>query len=551
MFMDLDRDFQRPQILPCPGRLATLALLAVLGLTGFIGASGIVAVAGFETMANAQFPPTEEPPAAEGTPQLSFGNEFGFGSGSPGLEGNDEPRHVQFQAEFKIRKGTRDGMLSIQADLDPTWYTYSITQQDGGPQRSRLRIQTEGVELVEDFVADRSPRLEEYVFWDVPSEEHDEQVIWMAKIRIPEGPDLEQLVIETRFDGQVCQKNGTCIPLDNIIIEASYAGSIDSLNIEPAAAGESSRRRASSEITVSGLLIALGLGFLGGTILNLMPCVLPVIGLKILSFAQQAGKNRKTILALNLWFSLGLLSVFWLLAGLSAFLNLGWGEQFTFTWFKLLMTGVVFVMALSFLGTWEIPIPGFSGSGKTDELQKQEGMSGAFFKGIFTTILATPCSGPLLGPIFAYTLNKPPYVTFLLFSSIGLGMASPYLVIGAVPSMIRFLPKPGMWMETFKEFMGFLLLGTVVYLFTTIDRDYFIASLTMLMGLWFGCWMIGRIPYSRVGLRREGTGSALGAVASAVIGMMAFTFLVPQDKLLPWAPYSPGPLLRRRPRGRR
>lgn len=529
------RQFTPPLSHGSPVRGANFVTRWVLLLSVF---AGLTAVGLANRAVHAQ-PADSTATTNDESPRLSFGSEFAIGLGQGG-SGSENPEHIRFRAEFKIQEGTREGLLSVRADLDPTWYTYSITQQEGGPQRTRLLLKSEEVELLGDFVADRAPRMEEYVFWDVPSEEHDEQVTWTAPVRIAEGVDLENLVMVVRFDGQVCQKNGTCIPLDNVLVEANYTGTIDSLEVPPpsesTSAGTASRGTG-SEYTFSGLMIALGLGFLGGSILNLMPCVLPVIGLKILSFAQQAGKSRRTVLALNIWFSLGLLSVFWLLAGLSAFLNLGWGEQFTFTWFKLLMTGVVFAMALSFLGTWELPIPGFSGSVKTSDLQRQEGFGGAFSKGIFTTILATPCSGPLLGPIFAFTLNKPPIVTFLLFTSIGLGMAFPYLVIGAFPAMIRFLPKPGLWMETFKEFMGFLLLGTVVYLFTTIDRDYFIATLTLLIGIWFGCWLIGRIPYSAGTTRRVGTWT--GAVAAgSVIGLAAFTLLVPQDKLLPWQPYS-------------
>jgi len=137
----------------------------------------------------------------------------------------------------------------------------------------------------------------------------------------------------------------------------------------------------------------IGFGLLGGLILNLMPCVLPVIGLKVLSFVQHGGHSRGTIFALNLWFALGLLSVFMVLATAAAFANLGWGQQFTYTWFKVAMVIVVFAFALSFLGVWEVPIPGFAQSSTSDKLQHKEGASGAFFKGIFTTLLATPAAG--------------------------------------------------------------------------------------------------------------------------------------------------------------
>jgi suppressor for copper-sensitivity B len=202
------------------------------------------------------------------------------------------------------------------------------------------------------------------------------------------------------------------------------------------------------------------------------------------------------------------------------------------------MVVVVFAFALSFLGVWEVPIPGFAQSNASSKLQHKEGPAGAFFKGIFTTLLATPCSGPFLGPVFGYTLSQPPLVTYLLFGSVGLGMASPYLVIGAFPSLVKWLPKPGAWMETFKQLMGFVLLFTVVYLFSTISPEYYIATLTLVVGVWLACWIIGRVPIY------EGAGQQLrewsvGSLTAAAIGWGAFTFLGPEKHLYEWKPFTP------------
>ena len=164
---------------------------------------------------------------------------------------------------------------------------------------------------------------------------------------------------------------------------------------------------------------------LGGLILNVMPCVLPVIGLKVIAFAEQAGHNRARVLALNLWYCAGMLTVFLVLATLAAFLNIGWSNQFKSATFRYVMLGGVFVMGLSFLGVWEIPIPGFASSDHSQKLQQQEGVVGAFSKGVFTTILATPCSGPFLGGVFFYTVSAPWYETYAIFTCIGLGMSLP------------------------------------------------------------------------------------------------------------------------------
>jgi thiol:disulfide interchange protein len=270
-----------------------------------------------------------------------------------------------------------------------------------------------------------------------------------------------------------------------------------------------------------------------------MPCVLPVIGLKVLSFAEQAGQSRMQVLALNLWYSLGVLVVFWVLAGMAVFLNLAWGEQFQAIWFNVLMTGVVFAMGLSFLGVWEIPVPGFATTDKASDLADSEGALGAFFKGILTTVLSTPCSGPLLGAVFSYLVTQEPIVSFLVFTCIGLGMASPYILVGLEPSLIRFIPKPGEWMNTFKHVMGFVMMGAAVLLFASVAKDYRIATLTFLVGLSASCWLIGKIP---AGSEWPETiqGWSYATALSILIGLVSFGFLGPNEFELPWQPWKPG-----------
>ena len=243
-----------------------------------------------------------------------------------------------------------------------------------------------------------------------------------------------------------------------------------------------------------GIVGAILAGFVGGLVLNIMPCVLPVIGLKILSFVEQSGHNRRRAFMLNVWYSLGLLAVFLILASLAVGpQKLGWGELFGKAWFTIALSAVVFVMSLSFMGVWEVPLPTFLGSSKAGELASKEGAVGSFFKGALTTLLATPCSAPFLAPALVWAMAQPPWLTYSVFLSMGLGMASPYLLIGAVPELLRFLPRPGAWMETFKIFMGFVLMGTVVYLLAVLKSEYVVPTVGLLFGLGFMCWWVGRI----------------------------------------------------------
>lgn len=288
---------------------------------------------------------------------------------------------------------------------------------------------------------------------------------------------------------------------------------------------------------------ALLAGLLGGLILNLMPCVLPVLGLKLMSFAQQSGKARREVLQLNMWYCAGLYAVFFVLATLSVAANVGlaesnlaWGEQFTSWKFNVAMAGIVFAFALSFLGVWELPIPGFIGE-KAGQVQSQEGPAGSFLKGVLSTVLATPCSGPFLGPVFGFTLTQTTSVTYAVFGAIATGMALPYILVGLFPAIVRFLPRPGAWMGTFKEILGFVMLGTVAYLFTFLSHDYFVPTFTMLIGIWAACWWVGKA--------QEANGGTIGfgrwvqaATLATVIGSLAFFFLGPVKSVIEWEPFS-------------
>lgn len=408
---------------------------------------------------------------------------------------------------------------------------------------------------------------------DLPLEEHERSVTWTAAIELAEGVDAEQLEIAGSVFAQACAKQCE-FPRDYpfkavVVVSTNWAqqsaaapsampwaegAAADTPRIDPAR-GVAERippvkfnpdefKLGEAASGGSSLIAMTGVGFLGGLLLNLMPCVLPVIGLKILSFVEQSGHSRRQAFLLNVWYSLGILLVFMVLATLPVVSQLwfkrqfGRGEQFSFVGFNITLSAIVFVMALSFLGVWEIPIPGFIGTGTTQELAAKEGIWGALAKGAVTTVLATPCSGPFLGTALAFALVQPPLVIYLMFASIGVGMSSPYLLFGAFPQLLRWLPRPGAWMETFKQVMGFVLLGTVVYLLTLVEPEYVIPALTLCFGLWAGCWWIGRTPAYAPWVAKT-RAWAIGLAVPAVVGMLGFHWLGPQPaSALAWRPFS-------------
>jgi len=287
-----------------------------------------------------------------------------------------------------------------------------------------------------------------------------------------------------------------------------------------------------------GLAGALLFAFLGGLILNLMPCVLPVLGLKLMSLAQQSGRARREVFETNLWYCGGVFAVFFALATASVAANIGlatanlaWGEQFTSARFNITMAGIVFAFALSFLGVWELPIPGFIGE-QAGHVQTREGPTGAFLKGVLSTVLATPCSGPFLGPVLGFTLTQPTIVTYAVFASVATGMALPYILVGVFPGLVRFIPRPGGWMTTFKELLGFVMLGTVAFLFTFLPATSFVPTFVLLIGIWMGCWWVGRAQ-ERSGAVGFGRWVQAATIATAV-GSGSFLLLGPVDSVIDW-----------------
>jgi len=252
-----------------------------------------------------------------------------------------------------------------------------------------------------------------------------------------------------------------------------------------------------------GVVWAVALAFLGGMILNLMPCVLPVISLKIFSFVKMSGENRMMIVKHGLMFTLGVLVSFWALAGVLIALRaygevVGWGFQLQEPLFVAILAVIIYVFGLSLFGVFEFGtmFSAWAGQKQSDASKEAGGALAAFLSGVLATAVATPCTGPFLGPALGFALTLPPISSLAIFTSLALGMSSPYLLISAFPSMVRFLPKPGNWMITFKEVLGFCMVGTALWLFWVFgsqkDLDILFKFLSGIFLLTLACWIWGR-----------------------------------------------------------
>ena len=275
----------------------------------------------------------------------------------------------------------------------------------------------------------------------------------------------------------------------------------------------------------AGLLATLPLAFIGGLILNLMPCVFPVLGLKIMGFVNQSGADRRKITLHGLTFTAGVLASFWTLAGALAVLRagggeLGWGFQLQSPGFVFGLAVVMLVFALSMSGVCEF---GGSVMGTGAGLQMQSGYKGSFFTGVLATVVATPCSAPFLAPALGVALVMPMAQAFLVFTTIAVGLSTPYLLLSIFPQAVRLLPRPGVWMETFKQAMAFPLYATAGYLVWVLSAQTSESgSLMVIFGLTLiamATWLYGRYaPLSAsTGSRRVGVVGGLTLFAAGAI----------------------------------
>jgi thiol:disulfide interchange protein DsbD len=224
------------------------------------------------------------------------------------------------------------------------------------------------------------------------------------------------------------------------------------------------------------LLLMLLYAFIGGLILNVMPCVLPVIALKILGFVQQSKQAPQRVFRLGLIYALGVVASFLVLAGViigvqQAGGSASWGMQLQNPQFTLFLTVLVTLVALNLFGVFEVTLSG-GAMNAADKLAGRHGDAGAFFNGVLATALATPCTAPFLAPALGFAFTQPPVIIVTMFVAVALGLASPYIVLSWRPQWLKFLPKPGAWMEKFKVAMGFPMLATAMWLFSFNARRF-------------------------------------------------------------------------------
>lgn len=425
--------------------------------------------------------------------------------------------------------------ITVDIVIPDNWHVNANVAADEFLKPSSVEIGARGIEFGE-------PK------WPEPIKEYNEvlefeNLVFKGhfQIKIPVkavADGYDSLTTNATFHYQACD-NSICLAPASVDIRIgknkagiSKANSAADLKKNDEGNGTQESNNAAS------VALLLFFAFVGGIILNLMPCVLPVLSLKLFSLIKQAGQSRSRLVALGIATTAGILASFWTLAGIVAAIKAGggaagWGMQFQSPGFIAFMVIILTAFAMSFFGVFEVWLPG-SATTKMDAAGHKAGLVGAFFTGALLVLLSTPCSAPFLGTAmgFAFTASTP--VLFLFFTAAGLGLALPYLLVSAFPATLKVLPKPGKWMVTLQKAMGILLLATVAWLLWIVNEQAGEMGVALFVGFILGTvvvsFAIGKIAPPGKNFKSEVLGLTGGAIAFAFAW---FTNIAPQyEKVL-------------------
>ncbi len=323
-------------------------------------------------------------------------------------------------------------------------------------------------------------------------------------------------VINVYAGYQFCDEGGTCFMPEELEFNLQFGIEAKDENAE--------------KTTSMQILKYLLMAFLGGLILNIMPCVLPVLSIKAMSLVKQSQQDKKQIFKSSMAYTAGIIVSFLILALVIVILKtsgemVGWGFQFQNAGFVTALLIIIFVFSLSMFDVFIIRAPGMTAATKASS---KSGLTGSFLSGIFAVLLATPCTAPLLGAALGFAFSQPPVMIFGIFILIGIGLAFPFILLGFWPKAIKAIPKPGEWMNIFKEAMGFLLFLTALYLLRSL---YFLIGginlinvLLYLIILAFAVWIYGRFARPEFSKRKQWIATIAALIIAIGAGFMTLDY---------------------------
>lgn len=335
---------------------------------------------------------------------------------------------------------------------------------------------------------------------------------------LAEGQVLDGVLVVSQGEGAQAQKVGYTLQG-----KVGPAGTTAPSSLPPVAA------LTVSEGSTVGLASALLLALLGGLVLNLMPCVFPVLSIKALALLQHSAQSPAKARLHGLAYTGGVLASFALLAGVLILLKasgdqVGWGFQFHSPVFVLAVAYLMFAVGLSLSGVFTL---GQSVTGLGQSLADRSGLAGSFFAGVLATIVATPCTAPFMGGAIGFALTQPAAVLFAVFLSLGLGLALPYLLLSAWPALQRWMPRPGVWMERLKQVLAFPMYATTAWLIWVLAQqagvDAVAIALAGLIAIAFAAWAYDSSRLAGPIAKKGGVALAVialsGALAASHIGL--------------------------------
>jgi thiol:disulfide interchange protein len=411
-----------------------------------------------------------------------------------------KPYKVSLVSEHSTVAPGQSFRAAIRIDLDPHYHIYAKTIPEGA-----TALPTELTWKLPDGWKSEDidwPATKEFKSTDgktVPG--YEGTVFLPAKITPPANlTSTGAAPLEATVDMLVC-KDDECLratdlkaSLDLKLGSSAVADTAVTKLIDTALAGDTTAKGAATTAAPQqGIATLLLFAFIGGLILNVMPCVFPVLAIKILGFVNQAGEDKRHVFHHGLAYTAGVMLSMWTLGALVVTIGLSWGGQLQSPVANLVLAAFFLIFGLNMAGVFEI---GTSAVGVGSGLQARSGLQGSFFSGLLATIVATPCAAPFLSVALAATLSLPAAHSMLIFTFIGLGLSAPYFLLSIFPKLVRLLPRPGVWMETFKQAMSFLLFATVAYFIWVLAamlEDYgLLRALFALVLVAVACWIYGR-----------------------------------------------------------
>jgi len=322
--------------------------------------------------------------------------------------------------------------------------------------------------------------------WDEFFEKELEVYYSQASVRVPFSATGDKLHLQ--IESQGCADAGLCYPPYKQWLEIDLqTGAVDISSQPP----EQQQQDSAETLSLAAVLL---FALLGGIILNLMPCVFPILSIKVLSFTT-THQSRRSRHIHGLIYTAGVVLSFVAIAILMLALraageSIGWGFQLQSPLFVIFLVYLFFIMGLGLSGYLEI---GSNLMALGQLSKRQEGLMSSFMTGVLATTIASPCTAPFMGPALGFAISQPTYVALLVFACLGLGMALPFILLAWIPGLSKRLPKPGAWMDTFKQFLAFPLYITAVWLLWVAGRqtsmDVVAAVITGLVLLVMGLWL--------------------------------------------------------------